>query len=154
MKASSRDSNSSVDIAFDRNGNKFDGEGLLAEVYQRRVAKFGLTYEDLYYRLEKIEDEFVGVVIWPKIDSDYSLYDKSTTEPESALVSEIETLKYGLKAQITQFDAPIQNHPRIAVAYTPLTARYILYHDPNAILDASLGEDIKIARADNAEAIG
>ena len=77
VKAVNVETKKSVDFAFDAEGNKVDGAGLLAEVDARRSAKFGRIDQTLWNHLQdSVNTDIINIIVWPKIDHGPIDYEK------------------------------------------------------------------------------
>jgi hypothetical protein len=103
IKAVHRDKGEAVDLAFDESGNRVNAEEVLRDLDQRRAKRFGKLHETLWRHLENTrDDQPVDVVVWPRIETDVTGYEKPTdrrmTEPPAAEREQAEVAKRAMSS--------------------------------------------------------
>ena len=85
VKAADAKTFAPVELAFDKNGQRVDGNAKLDEMKKRHAAKFGRLHESLFERLQaKSDSDTVDVVVWPRLQAVHIAYDKPTDKPLEA----------------------------------------------------------------------
>ncbi len=176
VKAVHRKTGAPVELAFDERGQKVDIAQRLAELAQRRAAKFGRIHEGLFERIEHAkENERVAIVIWPRVELPPAPYEKphdrfASEPPEGEkkvaqkLVKALADLRSALqrsKLRLTKDRAGDEGAPYVRLMVSVAELRRlsthkavgaIFYDDTTAIND--LGDSIAIARSDRAHLAG
>jgi hypothetical protein len=76
------ENNKPKELAFDRHGQRIDGNAKINELKHRRLAKFGRLHENLHDHIQGKQDhDTVDVTVWPHLDRTCVAYDKPTHQP-------------------------------------------------------------------------
>jgi len=174
MKASNRETNEPIKLAFDERGEKIDSEKIFAEILKNRIQKFGKIHESLDSELQKVDENTpIEVAIWfksEKLEQEHlknqeklpSETPKEIFEYRKRLIKEFEEISKQIEPII---DSKSLHLDSIApVIYTTLTENQIseIKKNPNVLsifLHETLGVDdlddsIAIANSDDVHDIG
>jgi hypothetical protein len=170
VKASHRVTNAPVELAFNAQGQRVDGQAALEKISKRRAAKFGRMHETLFEKLKKLGDnDEIEVAVWPKLDG--SLTDVGDRESKEALFaqrqksdtaknlrSKLTSVLKGLNAKVR--DGP-EDIPRVTASLTVAGVRKLAQsNDIGAVfLDDSTGvldlqQSLNITRTPAAHTLG
>ena len=165
VKASDRESNVSIPLAFDLGGNQIDGQETLNALNWRRIAKFGFIDEALFKMLEKAgENELIKVIIWPTMEEKPPL---DGTEIGALRASEPRQYQQPkITSALRSFNATFADPAEIPPVSAVLTRSQIrqisdsddvamvFLDDEGGVLDAGLGDSLGIHRVPPVHALG
>ena len=176
VKAVDRTTNAPVELAFDERGERVDFDERLAQLAERRTARYGRIHETLYHRLDDAgADERLPIIIWPRVELSAAPYekphDRPSTEPpdgerkvlamlrkaaeelrgamERAKITPSRDQKLDEAAPFVRATATVAQIRRLAEQQA---VGVIFFEDVTAIND--LGDSIAVARSDRAHLAG
>ncbi|KAH8645562.1 peptidase S8/S53 domain-containing protein [Tricladium varicosporioides] len=173
VKAIHREKGDPVDLAFDKKGDRVDGQKLLKDLQHRRYNKFGSLHETLFNHLERGKDsDRVDVVVWPRVQGDLTGYEKPNHgEIKEPPPEARDRMKEALRSRsdvvdiLKKLGGTVKDTPEEALAiYASLTvsqARKLAKSDGigKAFLDDRTGvldlvDSLAVAHATEAQALG
>ena len=176
VKAVHRTKGTPAEMAFDHSGARVEIDQRLAEVAQRRAAKYGRIHETLFHRIEQAkESDRVPIVIWPRLELSSAPYEKATDRPSLERPAEekkvdarirkasadLRTALQRAKIEVVREKRTDETVPCVRASATVKQIRslaenkavgVILFDDVSEITD--LGDSIAVARSDRAHAAG